>query len=73
MRSRNLLFTGVTAIIVTALLSSPPFGWARGLSVDILFWLRDQVFDPAYSPAAFLYPAEGHVDWPDRKDPGRPR
>lgn len=51
MKWRNPAFAVLTGIAVAALIATPPFEWARGLSVDTAFWLRHQIFGPPSSPA----------------------
>lgn len=51
MKWRNPAFAIATGIAVAALIATPPFEWARGLSVDSAFWLRHQIFGSPSLPS----------------------
>jgi class 3 adenylate cyclase len=51
MRGRDLGGALLVALAVTVALGSPPFAFVSGLSIDLLFWLRHQVYQPLHEPA----------------------
>ena len=52
MKLRDLLVVGAVILIVSGVFTLPAFDRLGGLSIDVLFWLRHQVFGPRHLPAS---------------------
>ncbi len=50
MRWRDAIIAGLIPIIVSASTALPAFDRLEGLSIDVLFWLRHQVYGPLHDP-----------------------
>ena len=52
MKPRDMAVVGAIVLAVSGLFTLPAFDRLDGLSIDVLFWLRHQVFGPRHSPAS---------------------
>lgn len=52
MKPRDMAVVGAIVLAVSGLFTLPAFDRLGGLSIDVLFWLRHQVFGPRHSPAS---------------------
>ena len=52
MRARDIAAAGAVVLVASALFSLPGLDRLGGLSTDVLFWLRHQVFGPRHAPDA---------------------
>jgi len=52
MKKRDVIVAGALAVISGGLVSLPPIDGLRGLSIDVLFGLRQALFEPRRDPSA---------------------
>ena len=51
MKARDVAAAGAVVLVVSVLFTLPGLDRLGGLSLDVLFWLRHQVFGPRHAPA----------------------
>ncbi len=51
MKLRDMVVVGLITLAVPGVFTLPAFDRLGGLSIDVLFWLRQQAFGPRHPPA----------------------